>query len=116
MPRFNRVSLAGSEELFRPTGPVSEEPDGEEEMVQEVPPADILAGRSPVPRPVAAPVPLTRERAVYRLQLSEGQVKTLIEALQHMKYPHRYKPDTKPSIEEHEALEALRNELLDAIS
>jgi hypothetical protein len=62
-----------------------------------------------------APAPLARDRAVYRLQLTEPQVRHLIEGVQRMKYPHQVKPDQKPSIEEFEALEDLRNTLLDAI-
>ena len=53
--------------------------------------------------------------ALYRLQLSEHQVRQLVEGVQRMKYPHQVKPDQKPSIEEFEALEDLRNALLDAI-
>jgi hypothetical protein len=124
MPKFNRISLLGSEELFRPTKP---EPEP-------MPPADEVAGRvnpplpepEPVPAPAVqpqpsvpalapAPAPLARERALYRIQVSEQQVRMLVDGVQRMKYPHQVKTDQKPSIEEFEALEELRNTLLDAI-
>jgi hypothetical protein len=114
MPKFNRVSLVGSEELFRPTK-IEPEP-------VEIAPADSLAGRTVEPAPVAptlppapAPAPLSRERQSYRLNLTEGQIKLLIEAVQRMKYPHQVH-ESKPSIESFEELDDLRNHLWDAIS
>ncbi|MFN2465611.1 MAG: hypothetical protein ABR598_05025 [Candidatus Dormibacteria bacterium] len=115
MPKFNRVSLVGSEELFRPTK-VEPEP-------VEIAPADSLAGRtaeavkpaSPTPPAAPAPAPLSRERQAYRINLTEGQVKLLIEAVQRMKYPHQIH-ESKPSIESFEELDDLRNHLWDAIS
>jgi hypothetical protein len=114
MPKFNRVSLVGSEELFRPTK-LEAEP-------VEVAPADSLAGRTAEPAPAAsslppapAPAPLSRERQSYRMNLTEGQIKLLIEAVQRMKYPHQAH-ETKPSIESFEELDDLRNHLWDAIS
>lgn len=112
MPKFNRVSLMGSDELFRPTK-VEADP---------VAPADEMSGRQPAPAsappavpPVPQPAPLTRERQAYRIQLTEGQVKLLIEAVQRMKYPQQVH-ETKPSIESFEELEDLRTHLWDAIS
>ncbi|MFN2462677.1 MAG: hypothetical protein ABR573_02095 [Candidatus Dormibacteria bacterium] len=111
MPKFNRVSLIGSEELFRPTK-VEPEPSP-------VAPADELAGRvtekSPAPAPSPQPAPLSRDRQTYRVNLTEGQVKTLIDAVQRMKYPMQAH-DSKPSIEDFEELDDLRNHLWDAIS
>lgn len=115
MPKFNRVSLVGSEELFRPT---RVEAQGETDSVERAP-ADNLAGhlgRRPAPTPTyPAPAPLARERAVYRLQLSESQLKMLLESVQRMKYPAHVHASSKPSIEEFEALEQLRNTLFDAL-
>lgn len=112
MPKFNRVSLIGSEELFRPTRLEPEAP-------APVAPADELAGRVPEPKPVPAPAtqpaPLARDRQTYRVNLTEGQVKTLIEAVQRMKYPQQAH-ESKPSIEDFEELDDLRNHLWDAIS
>ncbi|GAC1331198.1 MAG: hypothetical protein NVSMB17_09100 [Candidatus Dormibacteria bacterium] len=111
MPKFNRVSLIGSEELFRPTK-VEAQP-------APVAPADELSGRvpepQPAPAPAAQPAPLARERQTYRVNLTEGQVKLLIEAVQRMKYPHQTH-ESKPSIEDFEELDDLRNHLWDAIS
>jgi hypothetical protein len=112
MPKFNRVSLMGSDELFRPTHaePAPPEP---------VAPADEMSGRHasamPVLPVVPHPAPLARERQAYRVQLTEGQVKLLIEAVQRMKYPHQVH-ESKPSIESFEELDDLRNHLWDAIS
>ena len=116
MPKFNRISLVGSEELFRPTRVESDESAPVEEA-----PADALAGHdghgtapSPV-YPPPTPAPLSRERALYRLQLTEGQLKILLEAVQRMKYPAQIHATSKPSIEEFEALEQLRNTLFDVL-
>jgi hypothetical protein len=120
MPKFQRVSLLGSEELFRPTK-VENDAQPEEPLVQEVSPADSFSGRVvPAPisvEPAAGPPPLAQERYVHRLHLTEGQVRTLIDGIQRMKYPGQVRPghEGKPSIEEFEQLEALRNLLLDAL-
>lgn len=112
MPKFNRVSLMGSDELFRPT-------QAEPAPAEPVAPADEMSGRhtAPVPAlpPAPLPGPLARERQAYRVQLTEGQVKLLIEAVQRMKYPHQVH-ESKPSIESFEELDDLRNHLWDAIS
>jgi hypothetical protein len=52
---------------------------------------------------------------VHRLQLTEGQIKILLEGVQRMKYPAQVHAASKPSIEEFEALEQLRNTLFDAL-
>ena len=112
MPKFNRVSLIGSEELFRPTKVEPEPP-------APVAPADELSGRVPEPQaalaPAPHPAPLTRDHQAYRVNLTEGQVKLLIEAVQRMKYPQQTH-ESKPSIEDFEELDDLRNHLWDAIS
>jgi hypothetical protein len=115
MPKFNRISLVGSEELFRPTRVESDEETGPVEPA----PADSLAGHvehstSASPK-YPAPAPLARERAVYRVQLTESQIKVLLESVQRMKYPAHVHASSKPSIEEFEALEQLRSTLFDAL-
>ncbi len=114
MPKFNRISLVGSEELFRPT-----RVEGDEDTAAEPAPADGLAGHvgaTAAPSPsYPEPAPLARERAVHRLQLTEGQIKILLEGVQRMKYPTQVHAASKPSIEEFEALEQLRNTLFDAL-
>jgi hypothetical protein len=110
MPKFNRVSLSGSDELFRPT----RVEDQEEEAV-EAAPADTFAGRAVQPPRAPTPAPLSRERNYVRLQMTEDQVQVLIDALQRMKFPHMAAAAHQPSVEEFEALEALRTILLDAV-
>ena len=117
MPKFNRISLVGSEELFRPT---RVEAEGESIEPVEPAPADTFAGHkgaNPPPSlyPTPEPAPLARERGLYRLQLTEAQIKILLEGVQRMKYPAQVHAATKPSMEEFEALEQLRSALLDAL-
>lgn len=118
MPKFNRVSLLGSEELFRPTRiePPEAEPAVQHSPVQPAPaPAETISGRASQPTQQHPGAPSVREHAVYRLQLSKQQVQLLAEAVQKMKYPGQVRGDQKPSIEEFEALEQLRKDLLNTI-
>lgn len=118
MPKFNRISLAGSDELFRPTkvepeeaaGPVGSQP-------QDDAPAERLSGRAVQPPRTSLPAraPLSKERAYVRVQLNEDQVQVLIDAVQRMKYPHMAAAAHQPSMDEFEALEALRGVLQDSI-
>jgi len=102
---FKRVSLSGSAELFRETSSAPE----------------ILAETDP--EPVAAPIhhlPIRREIereaiSYYEYQLTEPQVRALIDAVQKIKYPHTLKSTAKLSMEEFERLEALRQLLLDGL-
>jgi hypothetical protein len=90
MSKFKRVSLAGSEELFRPTRPtVVEDTD---EVISEV------LDRAPQgPRP-------------YRtLSFTADELQLLLEAVQLAKYPDRPRP--KPPLEKFERLDALRGRL-----
>jgi hypothetical protein len=116
---FKRVSLSGSAELFRET--------------QSAP--EILAETEPEPMPPAAihhlPLPrdgrdprdalpreLPGERngvAYYEYQLTEAQVRALIDAVQKLKYPHTVKSAAKLSMEEFESMEALRQILLEGL-
>ena len=107
MPKFNRISLSGSEELFRPTR-VDED--------REPPaPADHFSGRGVLPARASSRAPLSHERTYVRLQLTEDQVQVLVDGVQRMKYPHMAAAAHQPSVEEFEALEGLRNVLLDAL-
>ena len=130
MPKFQRISLVGSDELFRPTRVADVEPERQAEPEpepappQRVDPADALAGRMsaqqltpaiPEPGPVTPALTPLRDRHYHRMQLSTDQVKLLIDGLQKMKYPHLVHTDHKPSMEEFENLEAVRKALLDAI-
>ena len=109
MPKFNRISLAGSDELFRPTRV-------EDDETASTPPADRFAGSRAVQPPLApAPPPLSRERTYVRLQVTEDQLHVLIEAVQRMKFPHMAAAAHQPSVEEFEALEALRGTLVETV-
>ena len=103
---FKRVSLTGSAELFRETKGITD---------------PILEDESqPQPEPAGEPVRLHRlpPRALgaprYPYNLSEVQVQTLADALQKIKYPHTMRSH-RPSMEEFESLEALRQILLDGL-
>jgi hypothetical protein len=119
MPKFNRISLAGSDELFRPTkvepedaaGVIAPQPDEDDA------PAERLSGRAVQPPRTSLPAraPLSKDRAYVRVQLSEDQLQVLIDAVQRMKYPHMAAAAHQPSMDEFEALEALRGILQDSI-
>ncbi len=102
---FKRVSLSGSAELFRETSSTPE----------------ILAETDPAPGAAAIhhlPIPreLPRESVTYyEYQLTEPQVRALIDAVQKLKYPHTLKNTAKLSMEEFERMEALRQILLDGL-
>ena len=89
MSNFKRVSLAGSEELFRPTRPqVVEDTD---EVITEV------IDRRP------------QERLYRAVSLTPEEIDLLLDAIQVAKYPDRPRP--KPSLEKHDRLDALRDKL-----
>ncbi len=98
---FKRVALTGSAELFRDTGRIP----------------DLLAETEPPP-PIPAPIhqlPITRLGInYYDYKLTEAQVNALVDALQKVKYPHTLKA-ARPSMEEFEHLESLRQLLLEGI-
>jgi hypothetical protein len=88
MPSFKRVSLVGSEELFRPTRPeVVADTDG---VIKES-----------VDRPGKA------KEVVYKtMNFTEEEVGLLLDAVQIAKYPDR--PRAKPALDRFDALDALR--------
>ena len=99
MRGFRRAQLRGSEELFRPT----EEPADSERIAPGLP-----LDNGPVSAVPSAPAPDVRS-----VRLTEDQIRTLAEALQHLKFPQ--KAAVRPSIGDYEQLEELRQKLLDAI-
>jgi hypothetical protein len=103
---FKRVSLTGSAELFREskgiTDPILED---EPELSPDAPPEPVRLHQLP-PRALGIPH--------FSYGLSETQVQTLVDALQKVKYPHTLKT-VRPSMEEFERLEALRQVLLDGL-
>ena len=88
MSRFKRASLAGSEELFRPTRPEIVEP---EEAVTEVTDRTVVE-------------PLRR-----RVSLAQEEIELLLEAVQVAKFPERARP--KPPLDRFQRLDALKTKL-----
>jgi hypothetical protein len=87
MTTFKRVSLAGSEELFRPTRP---------QVVTD----DVI--REAVDRPQ-----VKVKEVVYRtLNFTPEEIELLLEAIQIAKYPDR--PRAKPALHKFDSLDALR--------
>ena len=87
MPTFKRVSLAGSEELFRPTRP---------QVVTD----DVI--REAVDRP-----DVKVKEVVYRtLNFTSDEIELLLEAIQIAKYPDRLR--AKPALDKFDSLDALR--------
>jgi hypothetical protein len=89
MPNFKRVTLAGSEELFRPTRP--QVVQDTEEVITEV------LDRRP------------NETSYKQVSLTPDEVALLLEAIQVAKFPDRPRP--KPSLEKHDRLDLLRDKL-----
>ena len=88
MTTFKRVSLAGSEELFRPTRP---------QVVSNT--DDVI--REAVDRPAKV------KEVIYRtLHFTEEEIALLIEAIQTAKYPDRAR--AKPALDKFDYLDALR--------
>ncbi len=89
MPTFKRVSLAGSEELFRPTRPqvVTDTDD----VIK-----DAVDRKSEVVKPI-----------VYRtMNFTPEEIELLVDAIQTAKYPDRVRP--KQPLDKFDALDALR--------
>ena len=88
MTTFKRASLAGSEELFRPTRP---------QVVTDT--YDVI--REAVDRPAKV------EKVVLRsLAFTPEEIELLLEAIQTAKYPDR--PRAKPALDKFDSLDALR--------
>ncbi len=104
---FKRISLAGSDELFRPT-------QREDEEIVPAAVEHVSAGKADLTAlpniPTEAP-----EKVYYQYGLTEEQVRTLIDAVQKLKYPHLIKQTTKLSIDEFERLDSLRLVLLEGL-
>jgi hypothetical protein len=90
---FKRVTLAGSEELFRPTRP--KVLDDTDDVISEA-----------VDRP--PPEPKSQENLI-RLALTEAELKLLLEAIQVAKYPEQHRP--KPSLDKFQRLDSLKEKL-----
>lgn len=96
MPNFKRVSLVGSEELFRPTRP--QVVTGTDDVIKEH-----------VDRPGAK----AAKEVVYKtLNFTEEEIELLLEAVQVAKYPDRVR--AKPQLDKFDALDALRLKIQEA--
>jgi hypothetical protein len=89
MSKFKRVSLVGSEELFRPTRP--EVVDETDEAISEV-----LDRRPPT------------EKLLRTIHFTPDEIEVLLESVQIAKYPDKAR---KPSLDRFERLDALRDKL-----
>ncbi|MGA7989121.1 MAG: hypothetical protein WCB51_12065 [Candidatus Dormiibacterota bacterium] len=97
MRGFRRAQLRGSDELFRTAEP--------EPLDAPLSPAINGEPGHPVP---AAPAPYMRS-----VRLTDDELRILSDAVQHLKFPA--KPPTRPSVDDFEKLEVLRQKLLDAL-
>jgi hypothetical protein len=91
MPNFKRVSLVGSEELFRPTRPeaVSDTDDVIKDTVDR-------RGQS-------------KEVVLKTLNFTPEEVELLLESVQIAKYPDRAR--AKPALDRFDSLDALRQKI-----
>ena len=89
MPNFKRVSLVGSEELFRPTRP---------QVITDT--DDVI--RETVDRPGAH----VKEVVLKTMNFTEEEIELLLDAVQIAKYPDR--PRAKPALDRFDSLDALR--------
>ncbi len=92
MPNFKRVSLVGSEELFRPTRP---------QVVSDT--DDVI--KETVDRPSSR----TKEIVYKTLNFTQEEIELLVDAVQVAKYPDRQRP--KPPLDRFDALDALRQKI-----
>ena len=88
MPTFKRVSLAGSEELFRPTRP------------------QVVTDTDDVIREAVDRHEKVKEVVLRTLHFSPEEIELLLEAVQTAKYPDR--PRSKPALDKFDSLDALR--------
>ena len=92
MSNFKRVSLVGSEELFRPTRP--QVVTGTDDVI-----------RDAVDRPPAR----AKEVVMQTLSFSPEEIELLLEAVQVAKYPDRAR--AKPALDKFDSLDALRQKI-----
>ncbi len=88
MTTFKRVSLAGSEELFRPTRP------------------QVVIDTDEVIRGAVDRHEKVKEVVLRTLNFSPEEIELLLEAIQTAKYPDRVRP--KQPLDKFDALDALR--------
>jgi hypothetical protein len=88
MPTFKRVTLGGSEELFRPTRP------------------QVVNDTDDVIREAVDRREKVKEVVLRSLQLTQEEIELLLEAIQTAKYPDRVR--AKPPLDKFDSLDALR--------
>ncbi|HSS94219.1 MAG TPA: hypothetical protein VLR46_09540 [Candidatus Dormibacteraeota bacterium] len=88
MTTFKRVSLAGSEELFRPTRP------------------QVVSDTDDVIREAVDRHEKVKEIVLRTLQFTPEEIELLLEAIQVAKYPDR--PRAKPALDKFDSLDGLR--------
>jgi hypothetical protein len=88
MPTFKRVSLAGSEELFRPTRP------------------QVITDTDDVIREAVDRHEKVKEVVLRTLHFTPEEIELMLEAVQIAKYPDR--PRSKPALDKFDSLDALR--------
>jgi hypothetical protein len=91
MPNFKRVSLVGSEELFRPTRP--ESVSDTDDVIKDT--VDRRGG--------------AKEVVLRTLNFTPEEIDLLIEAVQIAKYPDRAR--AKPALDRFDSLDALRQKI-----
>jgi len=92
LPNFKRVSLVGSEELFRPTRP---------EVVSDT--DDVIKGA------VDTPGGRPKEVVLKTLNFTPEEIELLLDAVQIAKYPDRAR--AKPALDRFDSLDALRQKI-----
>ena len=93
MPNLKRVSLAGSEELFRPTRP---------QVVSDT--DDVI--KETVDRPGKA---REKEVVLKTMNFTQEEMELLLEAVQTAKYPDRVR--AKPALDKFDSLDAIRQKI-----
>jgi hypothetical protein len=88
MPTFKRVTLSGSEELFRPTRP------------------QVVTDTDDVIRETVDRHEKVKEVVLRTLQFTPEEIELLLEAIQTAKYPDRVR--AKPALDKFDSLDALR--------
>lgn len=97
MRGFRRAQLRGSDELFRSADP--------EQLDAPLSPA--------LPEEPAHPVPSAPPAHMRSVRLAADELRLLADAVQHLKFPS--KAPSRPSVDDFEKLEILRQKLLDAL-
>jgi hypothetical protein len=88
MPTFKRVTLGGSEELFRPTRP------------------QVVNDTDDVIREAVDRREKVKEVVLRSIQLTPEEIELVLEAIQTAKYPDRVR--AKPPLDKFDSLDALR--------